>query len=141
MNEKGAHLVEIVAAIVLISIILISFVSIFIQSRQFEKRNEEKYTAIQLSEEILHLLETNDVDETQPNILWETLLKEHFGENGNADFIEVNHKKYYPHVTIKNSKETNVLLEEQQSIITISIDTEVNGQRKEVVKNYGIKKQ
>jgi len=52
-NEKGLTLVEILAALVILGIILISFSSFFLQSAKNTKYNEEKLTAIDLSEEIV----------------------------------------------------------------------------------------
>ena len=52
-NAKGLTLVEILAALVILGILLISFSSFFLQSAKNTKYNEEKLTAIDLSEEIV----------------------------------------------------------------------------------------
>jgi len=53
MGENGVTLVEILAALVLLSIVLIGFFSFFTQSATFTKHNKEKLTAVQIAEEVI----------------------------------------------------------------------------------------
>ncbi|MFS0575377.1 type II secretion system protein [Sporosarcina sp. 179-K 3D1 HS] len=51
--QKGLTLVEILAAIVILSIVLLSFSSFFLQSAKNTKYNEKKLTAIEIAEEVV----------------------------------------------------------------------------------------
>lgn len=52
-NEKGLTLVEILAALVILGIVLVSVMSFFTQSAKFTSHNNEKLTNIQVAEEII----------------------------------------------------------------------------------------
>ena len=52
-NQNGMTLVEILAALTILSIVLISFTMIFLQSSYFTAHNKESLTMIQLGEEIV----------------------------------------------------------------------------------------
>ena len=52
-NEKGLTLVEILAALVILGIVLVSFMSFFTQSAKFTAHNSEKLTAVQVGEEVV----------------------------------------------------------------------------------------
>ena len=52
-NQKGVTLVELLASLILITIILLAFFSIFIQSSKHTKFNEEKLTSIEIAEDVI----------------------------------------------------------------------------------------
>jgi len=52
-NEKGLTLVEILAAVVILAIVLVSFSNFFLQSAKHTKYNNEKLTAVQVAEEVI----------------------------------------------------------------------------------------
>lgn len=52
-NEKGMTLVELLIAIVLLGIVLVSFMSFFTQSAKFTAHNNEKLTAVQVAEDVI----------------------------------------------------------------------------------------
>lgn len=52
-EERGISLMEVVASIVLITIILISFFGFFIQSSKHTKFNEEKLKSIEIAENVI----------------------------------------------------------------------------------------
>ncbi|TWT08388.1 type II secretion system protein [Planococcus sp. CPCC 101016] len=52
-NEKGLTLVEILAALVILGIVLVSFMSFFTQSAKFTTYNYEKLTAVQVAEDVI----------------------------------------------------------------------------------------
>ncbi|WP_394119702.1 prepilin-type N-terminal cleavage/methylation domain-containing protein [Planococcus donghaensis] len=52
-NEKGLTLVEILAALVILGIVLVSVMSFFTQSAKFTAHNNEKLTNIQVAEEVI----------------------------------------------------------------------------------------
>lgn len=52
-NEKGLTLVEILAALVILGIVLVSVMSFFTQSAKFTTHNNEKLTNVQIAEEVV----------------------------------------------------------------------------------------
>lgn len=52
-NQKGLTLVEILAAIVILTIVLLSFSSFFIQSAKNTQYNKEKLTSVEVAEEVV----------------------------------------------------------------------------------------
>lgn len=52
-NDKGFSLVEVVASLVLITIVLMSFAQIFVQSNKVAATNNEKLTTINLADAVL----------------------------------------------------------------------------------------
>lgn len=58
-NEKGLTLVEILASIVILSIVLTSFYGLFIQSAKFNKVNEDSLIASNLANRVREVLITN----------------------------------------------------------------------------------
>ena len=59
-NEKGLTLVEILAALVILGIILISFSSFFLQSAKNTKYNEEKLNAVAVAEKVIAEIRPNN---------------------------------------------------------------------------------
>ncbi|KXH87301.1 prepilin-type N-terminal cleavage/methylation domain-containing protein [Sporosarcina sp. HYO08] len=53
IDERGLSLVEVLAAIVILSIVLVTFFSFFTQSTKYSKFNKEKLTAVQVAEEVV----------------------------------------------------------------------------------------
>lgn len=56
LNENGLTLIEVLASIVILSIVLISFSSILLQSVKHTKYNEEKLTAVDIAEEVVGMM-------------------------------------------------------------------------------------
>lgn len=52
-NERGLTLVEILAALVILGIVLVSVMSFFTQSAKFTAHNYEKLTNVQIAEEVI----------------------------------------------------------------------------------------
>lgn len=52
-NDNGLTLVKILAAIVILAIVLVSFSSFFLQAAKHTKYNKEKLTAVQVAEEVI----------------------------------------------------------------------------------------
>ncbi|EIM05669.1 hypothetical protein A1A1_15174 [Planococcus antarcticus DSM 14505] len=52
-NEKGLSLVEILAAVVILAIVLVSVMSFFTQSAKFTAHNYEKLTNVQVAEDVI----------------------------------------------------------------------------------------
>lgn len=67
-KQNGFTLIEILASIIILSIILITFFSFFSQSINFSKANEEEYAAIHLAEQIwVNLNKSVDNSPSNPN--------------------------------------------------------------------------
>ena len=137
MNEKGITLLEVMASIVLLSIILLSFFSFFIQGKKFERFNEAAYTATQLSEELVYLVENKPVNLDNQHQMWNDYFQTETPDTEDY-FITINHRNYYPTVEEITS---NPLVERGFTLYRISIFIEKEDEKKEVVKNYAIKKQ
>ncbi|MGB6407875.1 MAG: prepilin-type N-terminal cleavage/methylation domain-containing protein, partial [Planococcus donghaensis] len=52
-NERGISLVEILAAVVILGIVLVSVMTFFTQSAKFTASNHETLTAVQVGEEVV----------------------------------------------------------------------------------------
>ncbi|CAM3109086.1 type II secretion system protein [Filibacter tadaridae] len=52
-DEKGVTLVEILAALVILSIVLVVFFTFFLQSAKFTQHNKEKLTAVEVAEDVV----------------------------------------------------------------------------------------
>lgn len=61
-NENGLTLVEILAALVILGIVLVSFMSFFTQSAKFTAVNYEKLTAVQVAEDVISNVRENSLD-------------------------------------------------------------------------------
>lgn len=64
-DEKGITLVETLAAIILLSIIFISFYAFFINSAKYTEVNREKLTAVDLGEEVVAELRARPLDQIE----------------------------------------------------------------------------
>ena len=71
-NNKGFSLIEVIAALLIITIILLSFFSLLIQTKKTEVRSNETvvatYIAQAVMEEIYYLSTTMDYDSNNPTI-------------------------------------------------------------------------
>ena len=63
INEKGLSLVEVLAAVVILSIVLITFLNFFVQSAKHTKFNNEKLTAVQVAEDVIAKVRENKFKE------------------------------------------------------------------------------
>lgn len=52
-SENGMTLVELLAALVLLSIVLLAFFTFFTQSAKFTQHNKEKLTAVEVAEDVV----------------------------------------------------------------------------------------
>lgn len=76
-NEKGITLIELLASIVILSIVIIGFFSFFPQSILLSTKVEDKLIGLNVAEEVL-----NEYKET----------------NSWKDVVSVNHKQYYTNI-------------------------------------------
>lgn len=63
-NNEGLTLVEILAALVLLSIVLVAFMSFFTQSAKFTAHNHETLTAVQVAEDVVAEVRTGAYPES-----------------------------------------------------------------------------
>ena len=61
-EERGVSLVEVVASIVLVTIILLSFFGFFVNSAKHTKFNEDKLTSIEIAENIIATIRSNPIE-------------------------------------------------------------------------------
>ncbi|QOR66369.1 type II secretion system protein [Cytobacillus suaedae] len=80
MNNKGITLIELLLSITILSIVILSFMTIFSQLITFSVKVEDKVTVINIAEEVL-----NNVKRSVPN---------------SADPITINGKTYYPSISV-----------------------------------------
>lgn len=110
-NEKAFTLVEVIASIVLISIVLLSFVQIFIQTNQVANTNTEKLVVINLADAQLERLQ---IDSTELANIGTSRLSTASGVSLNP--ILLNNKTYevnvklHPNATDKNLKLYNLVV-------------------------------
>ena len=84
LNQKGLTLIEILAAVVILMIVIVGFLSFFSQATSHSRITEDKLTAINLAEKVLVKAKKPDFDIVAFN----------------AQAPEkINGKEYYPHVT------------------------------------------
>ena len=139
MNEKGSSLIEIVAALALSSVILLSFFSIFIQSKKIERVNNEEYTTAQLSEELVHILENNKYNPAEPNKIWNMYYGTEIQDTEEYP-ISVNKSLYF--VNVEQLNPENVpWLAMNSKVLKVILSTERNGEKKVVMTNYAYTKQ
>lgn len=60
-NNRGLTLVEILAALVILGIVLVTFMSFFTQSAKFTAFNNEKLTAVQVAEDVVAQVRIGDL--------------------------------------------------------------------------------
>ena len=66
MKENGLTLIEVVASIVILSIVLLSFAGMFLQSTKHTKYNKEKLTSVEVAEDVVADLRfVNNLDELE----------------------------------------------------------------------------
>lgn len=140
LNEKGFSLIEVVAALVLSSVILLSFFTFFTQSKKFERVNNEEYTTAQLSEELVHVLENAKYNPAKPNEVWNEYYNTNIPDTEEYA-ISVNNRVYYVNVEQKDSQEVTPLLARNFNVIKVTLSTDRDGVRKDVVTNYAYTKQ
>lgn len=96
-EERGFSLIEVVAAIVIIGIVLLSFSQLFIQSNKIAHKNNEKLTTINLADAMLVRLKSESFTHN-PNI---SNVNDYF-KDSNSDptqkkpptLIKMNNKEY-----------------------------------------------
>ena len=59
-NNRGLTLVEILAALIILSLVFIAFMTFFSQSAKFTMHNKEKLTAVQVAEDVVAIIRTNN---------------------------------------------------------------------------------
>ena len=100
-SESGMTLVEILAALVLLSIVLLSFFSFFTQSTKFTQHNKAKLTNVDVAEEIVAVVRN-----------WG--FKENWGCSGSWDSVE--YKEPFKGLVDKENwkcKNTSLLVNEE----------------------------
>ena len=81
-NENGLTLVEILAALVILGIVLVSFMSFFTQSAKFTTYNYEKLTAVQVAEDVISNVRENGLSSPDYRSLYPQYIIEVVSSNG-----------------------------------------------------------
>lgn len=121
LNQKGLTLIELLAAITIIGIILIGFVTFFAQSINFSVKVEDNLSSVNIAEKFLYEVKSNNqvisalqsgneyACDTNPFTVSGTDLALTIDSDYNDYFYEVNNNGYYPDVTIcRNTEEKNL---------------------------------
>ncbi|WP_179295622.1 type IV pilus modification PilV family protein [Bacillus sp. FJAT-45350] len=112
-TQKGFTLLEVLASVVILTIVLTTFFSFFSQSLVFSNKNGDRIVAYNLAQKTLrivemeynrnivndHVITCSDYPTVYPNLLINEL-------EGLSCFYEENDKYYYPEVTI--TKQTSI---------------------------------
>lgn len=137
-SQKGFSLLEVIVSIAILSIILLSFFSFFIQAATFSSKTKDTFDAGQYSQELLHYAQTgnynNDLTTQDLNDIYNT------NQTSNKPYeIKINNQTYYPMVSIKPANSQTSLNSAKALLVTVTIETERDGVRKELFKTYGYK--
>ena len=112
-NDSGMTLVEILAALVLLSIVLLAFFSFFTQSAKFTQHNKEKLTAVEVAEDVVALLRANmDLDEL-----------EEYEVNGDTYLNTTSYPSYKVEIKVNNELPELKLSKATIKVEPISVDS------------------
>ena len=102
-NQSGFTLLEVLAAITILSIVLITFFSFFSQGILFSSKNEDKIVAVNLARDVLGVIKTNeqmiDSSNTSEEIITTFLTELKLESTPPYCFTQYN-DCYYPRVSI-----------------------------------------
>ncbi|MBD8068857.1 prepilin-type N-terminal cleavage/methylation domain-containing protein [Bacillus sp. PS06] len=132
-NQKGLTLIELLASIVIISIIIISFLSVFSQFFIFSNKQEDKLTVINLAEKVLSDVKDGEISalptSSQPNPRPEELFTETM--NGKSYFV------YVAKMNLAEHKPSELELGLSRVQIKIYSDKNVQSSTKPLIHIYG----
>lgn len=94
LREKGFTLVETLASMVLLSIILLSFTQLFIQSNKDAKQNNEKLVVINLADGVLEGLKVRPMKEIKTARDVQDYFKISTNPSAPSDSLSFNEKTY-----------------------------------------------
>lgn len=129
-NEKGFSLIEVIASIVIISIVLLSFFQLFIQTNKTAVSNNEKLVVINLADATLERIKVTPI-KIDTNI---TNMSDYFnGSTSDSNLypksIILNNKKYLISYvasqnssTLKNAKYTEKDLNLIKVVVTVTAE-------------------
>ena len=130
-NQKGFSLIEVIASIVIISIVLLSFFQLFVQSNKTAVANNEKLVVINLADAQLERFKLDHTVLTDLEKLDSKVLNKKI-KNFNLEPIILNNKFYSVKVLATVSE-----AEENLKIVNIVVTvTAPNGKTKSSVEGY-----
>ncbi|WP_449537144.1 prepilin-type N-terminal cleavage/methylation domain-containing protein [Ferdinandcohnia sp. Marseille-Q9671] len=130
-NQKGLTLIEILASIVILSIIILVSANFFIQGSKFSKVTDEKFSDLQVAKDILAVYQGKDKSTLQDKI-------------GNArlevsilDELEVdpNQEEYYRgrRAFVTFNKHSDPRIKNDVLVIKVVVESNTNGIKNETV--------
>jgi hypothetical protein len=138
LNQRGYHLLEVTLGVALLSIVLLSFAGFFLQAKIFNSDNESRSSAVQLSQEILHIIKKSPYTADLTVEDWNQLYGTDFASNERF-FLEVGEKKYFPVVNIVPADSFNTILSVDLNLVVVSIQEKSGDTFKNVYETYGYK--
>jgi hypothetical protein len=138
LNQQGYHLLEITLGIALLSIVLLAFAGFFLQAKIFNSDNEERGSAAQLSQEILHIVKKSPYSTDLTIKDWNLLYGSAFSSSERF-YIEVGEKRYYPDVKIMRAESFNDNLPDDLNLVVVSIQEKEADAYKTVYETFGYK--
>ncbi|WP_262174253.1 prepilin-type N-terminal cleavage/methylation domain-containing protein [Saccharococcus sp. Marseille-Q5394] len=103
VNNRGMSLIEVLASLVILTIIFVSLSHFFFQASLFSVKVEDQLTSINIAEKVLHDVKTSTVKSTGKNV---SIDGKQYKE---INPTELNGKLYYPYVLV--SPETPAILQ------------------------------
>lgn len=126
LNEKGISLVEVLASIVIISIIFSVASSYILSSAQYTKSLSNKYTAVQMAESILNVYKDMEYSSLES--------KTGSTENVNIqDILGLAEMDGNFTATFAVAKHTDYKLRDRVLLLTVKVYTMDNGVKKETI--------
>lgn len=130
LSNKGFTLIEVLASIILISIILLSFAQIFMQSNKFMHRNNEQLVVINLADAVVEKLKSFPQEKNNSGKFFANYDKKIRMNDNDYDVAIVATQNKFAHKNATYSEQDLGLI---KVVVTI---TAPNGQTKGVSEGY-----
>lgn len=123
LNSRGLTIVELLTALIILSIIFIAFLTIFNQSMNHSSKVEDKFTGVNIAEAVLY--EATKYFETTSPPTVKTYTGSEVGlKDGN--YYIINNKKYIPEITISQDPNEKFLDLYRIHVVIYNVDENGN---------------
>lgn len=133
VNEKGLTLIEVLASIVLLSIVIVSFLSLFPQITLFNNVTEKNLQAAAVAKEVRVLVKEQDIDFSTPTLNGKLSSLSPTTTENDIVFTGL-YNSFYVNIIIDKSKKE--VSGEVQDLYQMKISV-MNGSNKEISYTYG----